>query len=574
MIELRPVNVEKNYSDILELYVDVYDNDGAYNISETSLMVYVSDGNITAFNATLDISLGITARVDIPINFSAGEWTIYVVAGDNVHFARSTQTTKLYVYQQSEIQILMEYPKVAQEEQVFVVAYLLAEDGSPLVGRNVTFYVGDGENWILIGTAETNASGYATILWTVNLDVGLYMIKATFEGEEYYSGSATKYDIEVVESEAEILFVGAEKAVNVTFSDPATILLKLYSWKTGEPLANETIYLYAIVSDQEVLLGSGATNNTGYVEIFIEKIDLTPGQYILVAKWGGNDDYTSTKSKALMIVGKESVGSISLEISPENVQYTDKIEVMIHAVDDDGEPITNGIITVEILEGDTPIDRFTITVINGSAKFDWTVAGITGAPTTLTIRVIAEENEYYLGGVSSDAEFSVEKEAISISIEVEDRIFVAESTEIRIIITDDEGKPVDSVDAVVYINNVKYDEDIAINGTLVIPWVPSKKGSFTIKVVAGENSPYYTRAEEKITVNVIDKSQILRSQDLLLGLIAAVAVAGVAIVIKKKRRGAIELAAEGATAEALEEGEVVGEEMEEIRREFEEYFGE
>ncbi len=512
--------------------------------------------------------------VDIPINFSAGEWTIYAVAGDNVHFAEFTQTTKLYVYQKSEISVTMRYPKVAQGEQVEIVAHLIAEDGSPLVDRNVTFYIGDGENWSVLGIAKTNSSGYAVIMWTANIETGLYIIKASYEGETYYSGSSNTYRIEVVESEAEILFIGTEATINVTFSDPATVVLKLYSWKTGEPLTNETVYLYVLVNDQKILLGSGVTNSSGFAEIMVPSIDLPPAQYMLIAQWNGNSDYAPTKSKAVMIVDKESFGEISVEISPETIQYTDTINVVLHASDDDGEPITDGVVTVEILEGDVPVDRFSVTIINGTAEFDWDVRGISGAPTTLTVRVTAEKNTYYFGGVSGEATVGVEKELINITIEIEDKVFVAESTEIKVIITDDEGNPVDSVDVIVYINGVEYDKDVAINGTLVIPWVPSKEGSFKIKVVAGEKSPYYTRTEGEVTVNVIDRSKLPLSQNMLIGVIAAIALIGVVAMIKRKRRGALEFAPEEASAEAIEEGEIVGEELEEIEREFEEHFGE
>ncbi|MCR8470891.1 MAG: Ig-like domain-containing protein [Crenarchaeota archaeon] len=576
IIEISPVNAEKNYSDTLVLYIKVYDDDGVFEISSTLMTVTIhNDNGIVVFNTTLELRLCVDVVMQVPVYFSAGEWKISVTVGDDKHFAKTLQETKLYVYQKSSTEIYLKYPKAVQGETIKIVAYLQAEDNSPIANETIVFYIGSGNNWIVIGRAITNASGYATLTWTVDLELGVYVLRAVFEGSRYYYSSSTQCYIEIVESEATIVFLGASESLSVAYSDNLSVVLLLYDWKTEMPIKNETIYLYIRVGSEEIFLGSGVTNSSGYAVIYTKKIYIQPGQYILIAKWLGNSEYSQTKSTKSLIVTKECVSSVQLSISPNVIQYTDTINVVLYVVDDEGEPVVEGIVVVEVLEGNRPIDRFKVKVVNGSAEFSWKVVGTSKAPTTLTIKVTVEENYYYMGGVSSSEKFSVDKEVISIDIKVPDRIFVAEAIEIQITVVDDDGELVDSVDVTIYINDIEYDRDIAVNGKLTIPWVPSREGQFTIRIVAGANSQHYAMIEKEIIVNVTVRSKLSIPQEILYGLLAAIVLGGVAVAMKKRKKSlATEMLSEDTIREAIREGKTAREDTSEIEEEFRRIFEE
>ncbi|MEW6011111.1 MAG: Ig-like domain repeat protein [Euryarchaeota archaeon] len=86
--------------------------------------------------------------------------------------------------------------KGSKGDQVTLRATLTDEDGIPLPGQNIDFYV----NGVYVGSALTNAAGVATLLYTITQNAGTYTISAVFGGFECYQASSAEATLEVLSS--------------------------------------------------------------------------------------------------------------------------------------------------------------------------------------------------------------------------------------------------------------------------------------------------------------------------------------------------------------------------------------
>jgi len=133
------------------------------------------------------------------------------------------------------------------------------------------------------------------------------------------------------------------------------------------------------------------------------------------------------------------------------------------------------------------------------------------------------------------ARFATQEEIV-IGVNIEEPVIVEEETTISIAIADDEGVPVDYIDVKVYIDDVLYKEDIAINGRLDVSWTPSRKGTITIRIVVGEENPCYRQVEEEIDVEIVERKVPTLLQNIIPGMAMAIAMLGILGYVKKKRK--------------------------------------
>ena len=563
MISVSPLNVHVDYGDILILEVTVEDSDGSYAVYETPAIIKIYNGTDVIYEAEFVAGLYNTTYLSIPINFAAGMWYMSISAGDMKYYESTMQTSKLYVHQKTELSVGLGYDRLVQYEDVTIYALLVSEDNTTLENRNITFYIGAGDDWRFIGTSITNASGWAVLNWVVDHETGFFYIKAVFGGEEYYYESEATHRVEIVESEATISILAENNTITCTYSDPANISLRLYNWRTGEPISNELVEVYIVTDTGEILLGSDHTGGNGVAIINIARIDLAPGKYVAVAKWGGNDMFSPTQTRFFILVDKETIGNIDIELSPSTVRYSDPLSILIYVVDDDGEPVTGLSAEIIIYEGDTPIDSLNLTIEDGTAEASWPVVGISYAPQTLSLGVYINENAYYRGA-SKRVTFDVEQEEVTIKVSVEEPVIMAEETTIRIEVTDDEGTPVDYIDVKVYVDDVLYKEDVAINGRLDISWTPSREGVVTLRIVVGEENPCYKQVEKKMDVKVVSRKAPALLQNVILGATAALSVIGFIGLLRKRRKKEIEGIEEEAIGSEITQEETTETEIEDL----------
>jgi hypothetical protein len=167
------------------------------------------------------------------------------------------------------------------------------EFGSPIVGRTITFKV-DGA---VVGTAQTGATGKATLAWTPAVDAGSHAVDATLSGDSMFDGAAASGSISV-----------AKKATTVTYSgaltggpNKAVTLRASLVDATGKPLAGRTIAFK--IGTQTV---SAATDTNGVATASLT-LNQKNGNYPLTATW------TPAGSDASRYVGSAAAATFSLQ---------------------------------------------------------------------------------------------------------------------------------------------------------------------------------------------------------------------------------------------------------------------
>ena len=534
-LTISPMNIHVNYSELLALRIYVEDSDGSYGISTVPVLVRIYNDNGTAYEKGFVIQLYNESEIMIVVNMTAGVWNLEVRAGDLRHFDICSIDTNIYVHEDTHVCILLDYDQLVQYENLTIAASLISESGLPLSNRNISFYIGQDDDWFPIGTASTNSSGIAVWQWFVNVSVGEHYLMAVYLGEDYYFSSENITLIKIVESEATIDISSANDTMVCRYSDPLNISVRLYNWRTGQPIIGEVVYMYILTDSGPVCIGHGTTDSMGIAFIYNSSIDVPPGVYTVVVRWLGNDYYSPTRTSFTLVVDKEYIGNINIALSPQNVSYSDTITIRIYVIDDDGEPVSYIGAEVIIYEEGSPVDELIVDIVNGSADVTWDVLGISYAPQILRVLVKIEGNKYYYGK-NAEAEIQVVRENIIVSVEIDEPVFVGEETKILIHVTDDEGVPIDSVDVKVYIDDILYKDDFVINGELEVDWTPSRKGKITIRIVVAEDNPKYMCQEIEKEIEVSERKVPMMLQRIIPALAMTISAIIIFVYVKKRRK--------------------------------------
>ncbi|HLO34904.1 MAG TPA: PKD domain-containing protein, partial [Candidatus Deferrimicrobium sp.] len=105
--------------------------------------------------------------------------------------------------------------------------------GNPVPGRTVQFTVDGGS----VGSAQTNASGVATIAWTPAVDAGSHNVSAAFAGDNLYAASTANGSVTVDKKATSVSYTGA---LNGGPNKTVTLSAVLKD-ATGKALAGRTI---------------------------------------------------------------------------------------------------------------------------------------------------------------------------------------------------------------------------------------------------------------------------------------------------------------------------------------------
>jgi hypothetical protein len=167
------------------------------------------------------------------------------------------------------------------------------EFGNPIVGRAISFTV-DGN---VVGTAQTGASGKATLDWTPAVDAGSHAVSATLSGDTKYDGAVASGSVIVAKKATTVAYTGAlsggpNKAV--------TLRASLVD-ATGKALAGRTIAFK--VGSQTV---SGQTDANGVATASLT-LNQKNGNYPLTATW------TPAGTDASRYVGSAAAATFSLQ---------------------------------------------------------------------------------------------------------------------------------------------------------------------------------------------------------------------------------------------------------------------
>jgi len=324
-------------------------------------------------------------------------------------------------------------------DSILLVAKLTDDEGTPLENLTVSFNVSsDNISWVLLGEAQTNASGYANLNYVIDLPYGNYTLKAYFAGNSYYEASLGYSKLRV---HREMVIVILDKSsYTVNYSDTLEVLVRLVD-NEGTSISNTNVYLNASSAMGDIFLDSGTTNSSGYVTIAV-KIDLVPSNYTLVAYHRADDYYLYGESRAQLSVSKEQTLVINVSgigrygdndaileawlVDNENSSIEQRtLEFYLYnsssetweylgsnSTDSDGRAIIRTALSLPFGEYDLNVsfagDQYyepssgtgtllvdkEITVILGPND----ASGKYGSQITITLRLVDDENETYISG--------------------------------------------------------------------------------------------------------------------------------------------------------------------------------
>ncbi|HYF92747.1 MAG TPA: Ig-like domain repeat protein, partial [Symbiobacteriaceae bacterium] len=168
-----------------------------------------------------------------------------------------------------------------------------------LAGRTIEFAV-DGT---VVGSADTDGTGIATITYTATQDAGTHTLTASFAGETDYEPSSGSAEITITPATTSI----ATSAVTVGFYE--SVLLQ---GTLSPALAGKTIAFHVNGS----LVGSATTDGTGTAS-FNYVATVSAGTHSFDASFAGDTNYQASSAGAELTVtsvdGDVSVADISME---------------------------------------------------------------------------------------------------------------------------------------------------------------------------------------------------------------------------------------------------------------------
>jgi hypothetical protein len=159
-----------------------------------------------------------------------------------------------------------EIPIVVRGELVPITARLLQNGtfGDPVINQYLLFY--DQTLDTFIGSAITDSSGYATVLWNVSIDhpLGLSLLNVTFEGNaSLYLAPSCQWSSVIVVSQTSLEVQIDEQTVHP--EDEITLAARIVD-DHNVSIVGASIAVYS----DDILLAAASTNISGYVTLTID----------------------------------------------------------------------------------------------------------------------------------------------------------------------------------------------------------------------------------------------------------------------------------------------------------------
>ena len=220
---------------------------------------------------------------------------------------------------------------------VNLTATLTDSDGNPVNGVNVQFSV----NGTIIGSANTDTNGIATLPYTITQTSGIYTILANYIGNNTYAASSNTNKLQVTHTPTSTVMnalIGNKgETVNLTATLTDTVHQLAISGKTIKFLINGN------------LIGNAVTNSNGIATLSYT-ITQNGGSYYIDALFAGDNVYNSSTGGATLKVLQSNiyVTVTSSNIHPK-IGETVKITFKVGNIGPD--TANNVILTLKIPDG-------------------------------------------------------------------------------------------------------------------------------------------------------------------------------------------------------------------------------
>ncbi|MHA2403474.1 MAG: Ig-like domain repeat protein, partial [Candidatus Kariarchaeaceae archaeon] len=268
-------------------------------------------------------------------------------AGSGYYYASQTGTTNLEVYTTPSLPLTI--PTTGDRGDIITLIAELTDAGLPLEGYTIDFYV-DGQ---LVGSSQTNSSGYATYDWTItNGLLGDVNVLAEFSGSGYYDPNSDTQTITVYSNPfltIEVTDMQDNPITSVTQGDTVKFKATLLD-EAGNPISGQSILFYL----NGTIVGSAITNGQGIAELtFTFTYELTEVQTVY-ADFGGflyyNNCVSGTTQLSVYVDNMDIIVTIS-----DTYTQNEAFDLFIQVKDSDNPIFGVGDAIVQVYLNDTLI---------------------------------------------------------------------------------------------------------------------------------------------------------------------------------------------------------------------------
>ena len=261
-------------------------------------------------------------------------------------------------------------------EKVNIIANVTDENGNPVLNGTAILIIGDKIGEAPNGFAAAGEyvakveNGKAVFEGVILPSPGVYPADLMYLGDELYNPSNSTIHINVLKRDSEII------ADNITSKPHELVNITAnVTDNEGNPIQNGTATL--------TINGTNYTAPIVNGTVTFENIDLPAGNHTGVITYPGDDMYNPSSAAVNVDISKVNT---NISAYPVNGNPSDKINVTVNVIDDDGNPVLNGTATL-IIDG----VEYNAEVHNGTATFIDVI--LPKSSTTAILRY--NGNEYY-----------------------------------------------------------------------------------------------------------------------------------------------------------------------------------
>lgn len=261
-------------------------------------------------------------------------------------------------------------------ERVNIIADVTDENGNHVLNGTAILIIGDKIGEAPDGFAAAGEyvakveNGKAVFEGVILPSPGVYPADLMYLGDELYNPSNSTININVLKRDSKVT------SDNITSKPDALINITAnVTDSEGNPIQNGTATL--------TINGTNYTAPIVNGTVTFENIDLPAGNHTGVITYLGDDMYNPSRAAVNVDISKVNT---NISADPVNGNPSDKINVTVNVIDDGGNPVLNGTVTL-IIDG----VEYSAEVQNGTATFIDVI--LPKSSTTAILRY--DGNEYY-----------------------------------------------------------------------------------------------------------------------------------------------------------------------------------
>ena len=447
-VDMHPYELYINYTERGYLLVRMTRDDGGIELDglEIRLLIFQEEG-VYLYNRTNVTSDGETSFSISPseLGLKPGQYYMRVEFDGDEYFSPASNESWLHVRIETTVSINMD-TDVKYGQLVRIETYLWQNDenGTPLSYKPIEIYCNVSGELVFVGRNYTDAEGLAILYWRVNVSSGVFIFIARYIGDQHHYGSSDSVSVTIHRSDISIVF---EDSYSIVYSDGGVISAYVVD-EFGNRVDGVNISIYVISDGHEILLGYNITSN-GDLVVVISRVSgfpppdsLMPGDYTCEFRFDGDQNYFGTTNNTLLTIIRENLEDVFINLNTSTVEWGDGLSIDVYAVDDDGEGMKSGNITIYLIQNGTIILSDMICVDDGHALLD--IAVYFDVHTNITVNVTIYSDAYNISNTCIHSSwFVIVPEEVIATVNVTDdvwRVKYGLDSSITISLVDNDGR--------------------------------------------------------------------------------------------------------------------------------------